>query len=69
MHFGTKSYLKSTCNHTAKHALSTNKNRGNFVEIFKKQNLIILEYYSILDISKEMFEISLHYNLRMLQGT
>jgi hypothetical protein len=23
MHFGTKSYLKSTCNHTAKHAALT----------------------------------------------
>jgi hypothetical protein len=22
MHFGTKNYLKSTCNHTAKHALT-----------------------------------------------
>jgi hypothetical protein len=26
MHFGTKSYLKSTRNHTAKHALSNEMN-------------------------------------------
>jgi hypothetical protein len=30
MHFGTKSYLKNTCNHTAKHAL-TFKGKGIFV--------------------------------------
>jgi hypothetical protein len=43
MHFGTKSYLKSTRNHTAKHALSIGqKNEQDLVEIKLNQSSWIL---------------------------
>jgi len=38
MHFGTKSYLKSTRNHTAKHALSFKGLDGEGKEIWMLEN-------------------------------
>ena len=40
MHFGTKSYLKNTCNYTAKHA---NIARGRAGEIAKFPSFVAVE--------------------------
>jgi hypothetical protein len=49
--------------------LVTSENKGISAEIFKKKKNFPQSstYYSILDISKEMVEISWHHNLRVLQ--
>jgi hypothetical protein len=36
MHFGTKSYLKSTRNYTAKHALSRGSDTASYINNFIK---------------------------------
>jgi hypothetical protein len=39
MHFGTKSYLKNTRNHTAKHALKVIHEETNWKETSQSNNL------------------------------
>jgi len=52
MHFGTKSYLKSICNHTAKHTLNTFKTQ--FWKSYFYMLFVMLRFYSIYFCKQEV---------------